>query len=316
MSNYIDVHCHFDSYHKRDYLVPAEIAVEYMDRYNVQGMGIVQFPFVDDNYTIYKQVIHKYSGRFRLLTGSEPTVLVSTSKWSTMDQLERDHEMAKLDVMLSNKYVPALGEMMSLHISLKETHPYYYAPLSHPVYPDIVDLASLHKSPIDIHMEAVPEGGIATPQWLLDRSPKNPDRLPETMPGLYILMNYASIQSDPPPIIWSHLGWDCTGYRGVELCDSLLGMYSNLYMSIRIPSYADITESVRIVDTKGLIKPEWMDLFEKYPDRFMMGADHFFREDIPDELNSFVSTWGVIDQFNPDLRELIGRENAVRIFKL
>ena len=72
----------------------------------------------------------------------------------------------------------------------------------------------------------------------------------------------------------------------------------------------------RIVDDNLKIKSEWQDLFQEFPDRFVIGTD----ESIPNEGDttrypqSFEETWRILDQLPPDLAGKIGRENAIRIY--
>ncbi len=67
-------------------------------------------------------------------------------------------------------------------------------------------------------------------------------------------------------IIWAHAGADGTGFRTPDLCRRLLLAHPNLYMEIKADPL-NPGKNYPLVD--GKIKPEWLKLFEDFPDRFI-----------------------------------------------
>lgn len=74
----------------------------------------------------------------------------------------------------------------------------------------------------------------------------------------------------------------------------------------------------RIVDAEWKIKPEWLQLFKEFPDRFVIGTDEFFG--IPGRSQrapqSFEETWRILAQLPSYLANKIGSENALHIYRL
>lgn len=72
----------------------------------------------------------------------------------------------------------------------------------------------------------------------------------------------------------------------------------------------------------GTLKPERLDLFKAFPDRFMIGTDVFYiggdtwGEGAAQSISGLgETTLKVIDQLPDDLRRAIGHHNAVRLHK-
>ena len=318
---YIDVHTHLQDVDSGGYSPAAAEAISMMDKFDVQTRILMPPPMSPENLRIFDcdvffDIISQNPGRFVCCGGGgtlNPMIVTATSAGIVSAEVRREFE-EKAKWLITGYGAVGFGEFTALHISLGRDHPYIYVPPNHELFKLLVDIASGYDVPIDLHMEAVLEGGMDTPAWLLERSPWNPTRLPATIPEFQDLLAYAEGKAR---IIWDHLNWDNTGYRTVELCDELLSTYSCLYMSIRVKAEMDITggEGITYHET-GIIRPEWMELFEKHPTKFMMGADTGLTFDEPEDFNSFYSTWSIIDQFETNLRELIGRQNAIEVFNL
>jgi Xaa-Pro aminopeptidase len=71
-------------------------------------------------------------------------------------------------------------------------------------------------------------------------------------------------------VIWAHAGY--TSYYGVEM---LMKKHPNLYadLSIRAEYRPRDSREASIFHNENSVKPLWLELIEKYPDRFMAGLD-------------------------------------------
>jgi hypothetical protein len=102
------------------------------------------------------------------------------------------------------------------------------------------------------------------------------------------------------------------------LLRQLLEKHSNLHLAIK--AVPETTRKNRIHDDQYRILPEWLALFESFPDRIVVGADEFAR---PPNMQGgykkppfFKITWQAVMSLPPKLREQIGSENAARIYRL
>jgi predicted TIM-barrel fold metal-dependent hydrolase len=116
-------------------------------------------------------------------------------------------------------------------------------------------------------------------------------------------------------IVWAHGGWDNTGYRTPELCRRLLQAHPNLYMELKIDPQRPGLNSPLTRGASGTIKPEWLQLFQDFHDRFVMGSDqHYPRPD--DEVQRWQGVARLFIELPADLRRKFGTENAYRIYRL
>ena len=205
------------------------------------------------------------------------------------------------------------GEMSAEHFSMTENHPYEWAPPDHPLFLRLADLSAKYGMPIDIHMEAIPKKMKMPPRF---KSPPNPQILNPNIAGFERLLAH----NRNAKIVWAHLGWCNTGERTIALTRRLLSQNPNLYMNIRIASgmrKRNFTGPTFPLDQNGLLKPEWLALFQEFPDRLMIGSDEIIKpvHDHP-SAGSMQSTIGLVEQLPPDLKSRIGWENAQRLYKL
>jgi hypothetical protein len=122
-------------------------------------------------------------------------------------------------------------------------------------------------------------------------------------------------------IVWQHVGRDTIGDTLTpELLERLLSRHSNLYCALWIrskdmPASSGPGGKNQILDSNCRLKDEWLNLFEKYPDRFMIGTDLFVASSGEND-KSFESTWKFLKMLPPDLADKIGGENAGKIYKI
>ena len=230
------------------------------------------------------------------------------------DRAAFEKEAARLAAM----GVKVFGEMSVLHLSMNEQHVFEEVSPEHPLFLLLADCSAKYGIPVDVHMEAVPRD-LPLPQGLMRASSRNPEVVRANVSAFQRLL----MHNPDARFVWQHIGWDNIGHMTVELLDALLESNPNLYMALRVEAR---TQRIggggpmpnRIVDEQGRVKPEWFALFQKYPDRFVIGSDEFIggiggKSASP---QSFDETWAMLRQLPPDLAAKIGRENAIRIYNL
>jgi hypothetical protein len=199
------------------------------------------------------------------------------------------------------------GELSSEHLSFLPGQSYETAPPDHPLFLLLADVAADHVVPIDLHLDVVPQ---AMPLPLELKSPPNPSNIRENLAAFERLLNH----NPRAKIVWAHAGSDNVGNRTPDLCRRLLQAHPNLYMEIKIDPL-DLGKNPPIAN--GQIKPEWLRLFQDFPDRFVVGTDQHYNSGRP---MTGPQRWKMValllNQLPGDLRRKIGAENALRIFPI
>lgn len=198
--------------------------------------------------------------------------------------------------------VAGFGEMTAEHFS--GYTPYQYAPVDHPLYLLLADIAAAHHVPIDLHMEAVPQD-MALPAGL--RSPPNAPRLHANIAAFEKFLSH----NPDTKLVWAHLGSDFTGFRTVELDRRLLAAHPNLYMEIKTDPVAPGLNYPLSAD--GKLKPEWLKLFTDFPDRFVIGSDQHYPEPKGED-RRWQEVILLFNQLPADVRKKIGTENVAAIY--
>ncbi len=259
-------------------------------------------------------IVLAYPDRFAALGGGGSlNVMIQEAihKGHVLEEMKRAFDTRAKGLALEGAI--GYGEMTAEHFSMDSKHPYITAPPDHPLFLRLADLAAQYDLPIDIHMEAIPE---KMPMPVRFRSSPNPQVLKPNIEAFVRLLEH----NRKAKIIWVHLGWDNTGQRTVAMTRKLMSENPNLYMSIRIASgmrKRKVSAPTFPLDENGNLKPQWLALFQEFPDRFIIGSDEIIKptDDHP-SAGSIRSTVGLLEQLPPDLRSKIGFENARRLYRL
>lgn len=163
------------------------------------------------------------------------------------------------------------GEMTALHLSFNEPHPYEAAPPDHSLFLLLADLAAQYDLPIDLHLEIVAHD-TPTPRRFRSLSPNNPSVLSENLTAFERLLAH----NRAARVVWAHVGWDNTGHMTVALLRRLLETHPNLYLQLKPRARAAAFPENEPLDGNGHLRPEWLELIEAFPDRFLLGTDTFF----------------------------------------
>jgi len=301
-----------------DYAASARNALDRMDALGIRTAIVMPPPFTEGQRDIFdagefRGAIAKYPGRFAFLGGGGTlNVMIHRSIRSGKIDGEVEKRFTEQAEKLTAMGIIGFGEMAAEHFSLHAHHPYETAPPDHPLFLLLADIAARHQLPIDLHMEAIPQ----------DMSSQGIVRLQEGRTPEHLKANIAAFErllshNRQARIIWAHAGWDNTGFRTVTMMDELLARHPNLYMSIKIGR--DSRDETRPLAPGRKLKPEWLALMTKYPDRFMIGSDIFFAPPTselrsPPGRGEWVKEF--LSQLPPELARKVGLENPTKIFNL
>ena len=322
---WIDVHLHLVAGRgpQQDYPGAVDATVREMDRFGI-AIAIVMPPPQVDTQPVYDTsafvgALQRHRGRFAYLGGGgalNPIIHRYADPAAVTDVVKRDFAAAAEAVIQSGAV--GFGEMASLHISAAPGHPYEFVPADHPLFRVLAEAAARRDVPIDLHMDAI-EAEMPTPARFAAQA--NPPKLAETMSGLARLLAH----EPKARIVWAHGGSDPLGGMTPAAIGRLMDAHPNLFVSLRIVGvHAPLLNKAL---TGGGLHPGWKDLLMRHPDRFVIGTDSFmvspsvrgsgpgitFGERNTPKLQATVQFLSLLPR---DVAGKIGRENAMRIYKL
>ena len=103
----------------------------------------------------------------------------------------------------------------------------------------------------------------------------------------------------------------------------MLEKHPNLYLGFKVeerPYQVGTREPMpnRMIDENGKIRSEWLEFFEEFPDRMLLGCDQFVG--IPGKTvraPQYVEhTLSTIEQLPVGVRKKVARDNAIRLYHL
>jgi predicted TIM-barrel fold metal-dependent hydrolase len=203
---------------------------------------------------------------------------------------------------LAAEGIVGYGEMTAEHFA--GGTPYQYAPADHPLFLLLADIGARHGLPIDLHLEAVPQT-MPLPTGL--KSPPNAPELHENIAAFERLLSHNPGEN----IVWAHAGTDGTGLRTAALCRRLLQAHPNLYMELKLDGSATAKNSPL---TGGKVDPDWLKLFQDFPERFIIGSDQHYPE-LPGT-QRWEAPVALLNQLPAALQKAIGKDNVLHIYKV
>ena len=306
----IDTHAHpMRSLHRRIGVGPASALLQVMDEFSVEQVVLLPPPFPEGHPGIYgrreiESLRHGGRGRLAMAAGGESLnpALQATSPDHVSTTVMRDFR--KEAEAIASAGAVGFGEIALEHFSSgRAHHPYESTRPDHPLILLLADIAAERRLVIDVHMEAVP-ANMPMPRARSGLG-GNSAELHANIAAFERLLDH----NREAKIVWAHAGWDLTGERTVPLMRGLLERHPNLYMSVKI-------ESAGFPGTKPMresgVKPGWLAMLGAFSDRFVIGSDQFFGEGT----ERLAAARGFIDALPPDLARLVGRENALRLYRL
>lgn len=244
-------------------------ALSLMDRAGISTAVVMPTPQTSSAYTEreYLALLRRHAGRFVWFGGGGDLngIIHRTNPGKVTDATRNDF------VRRANAILDAgargFGEMAVLHISFMSGHPFEETRADHPLYLALADVAGTRGAIISMHIDIVPKDG-PTPAKVVAMG--NPRTLRGNLEGFERLLAH----NRKARIVLEHVGADPVGYASLELLMRLVDDHPNLYLAIRGAPGTSTEMSNLIVDTKG-IRPEWLEFFERHPDRFLFGTDTF-----------------------------------------
>lgn len=313
----IDAHSHLNGKMpggSADYDGAVKSALERMDKLGI-AKTIVMPPPMPDNFPGQYEcedllpALEKHPGRFAFLGGGGSLNMMiqkSVRLGRTTDSVKKEFR-ARAEKIAAAGAV-GFGEFTAEHLSMAPRHPYEAAPPDHPLFLLLADIAAAKDLAMDFHMEAL-EKDLPVPAKYRNR--RNPEKLRGNLAAFERLLAH----NRGARIIWAHAGWDNTGQRTPALCRRLLESHSNLYMSIKLE---EISLQATSPLEKGRLKPEWLELFRAFPDRFVLGTDQFYTSPRVPFSWAGRGQWVkvLLRQLPADLAQKIARDNVFRVFPL
>ncbi len=311
-SPFIEVHTHLEP---KDAAGSMQAALQAMEAENAAKMIFLPSPFTpedptrfDDELLMAAQKNHRDKFAF-LGGGGTLNVMLQEAVHSNQAGPEVQKKFKERAEQIVRQGASGFGEMTAEHFATTPNSYYEYAPADHPLLLLLADISAEHGGlPIDLHMEAVPKrmplpGGLKTPP--------NPPQVHENIAEFERLLAH----NPRARILWAHEGWDNTGYRTVELSRRLLLAHPNLYMEIKVDPLEIGKNSPLTNGGSGALRPEWLKLFQDFPDRFVIGTDQHYPQP-PQGPQRWESVVLLFNQLPADLRQKIGLDNPTRLYHL
>lgn len=116
--------------------------------------------------------------------------------------------------------------------------------------------------------------------------------------------------------VWAHAGWPATD---PSMFRALLQKHSNLYieLSTRLSIYKSLYDAYDPfpIDENGILKQSWKDLFQEFPDRFVIGTD--LGKPSLSDYSDLIMLWRqILDQLPPDVAAKMAYQNAEALLKV
>jgi predicted TIM-barrel fold metal-dependent hydrolase len=304
LTPYVEEHTHFD------YLDPDGTVRSALAALGRQNAAMIFFQMPPDTFDdpgrfdaeVLLPAAKKHPGKLAVLGGGgtlNAMIIQSVRTGDAGPAVQKEFKRRAEELLREG--VIGFGEMTAEHFD--GVTPYQYAPVDHPLYLLLADIAAEHRVPIDLHMEAVPQD-MPLPSGL--KSPPNPPMLHANIAAFERLLAH----NPRAKIIWAHAGADGTGYRTPDLCRRLLLAHANLYMEIKTdPQVPGMNYPL----ADGKIKADWLKLFIDFSDRFIMGSDqHYPEPQGPEE--RWQELVLLFNRLPSDVRRKIGTENIAHIY--
>lgn len=275
----VDTHMHFQLAPTRDLAGSLRTALATMDRHGISRALLMPPPLVSATARTYYDiddiafVTRQYPSRFALLGGARLNIMIHETPAASVDAAAKAKFQSLADAVIAAGGV-GFGEIAIHHVSIPAMgtqHAYESVTADHPLLLQLADIAAQRDVPIDLHFDLVPET-IPLPDELKS-NPLNPATLEANTEAFKRFLGH----NPQAKIIWSHVGFEPLLNRHPGRVAALLDAFPNLYMSFRLNRRSP--KAAAAIDPEGKLKPQWLDLIKRYPERFMLGSDSFYDRD-------------------------------------
>lgn len=211
-----------------------------------------------------------------------PFASISPERTAYRPAWERDDPalLQQLDALLASGEFRGIGEISAAHFPSAGFAETDFSPTG-PMMAGIMALARKHRVPVMVHVEST--------------------RMAELGEMLARFPDVA--------VIWAH-----GGYTPLFLARRMLQRHPNLTYELsartwprhpRSPDYTLLRDGARVW-------PEWLQLVEEMPERFLVGSDASHRS-AESEAMKFASVQNFLAQLSPRAQALVGRDNLLRL---
>jgi Tat protein secretion system quality control protein TatD with DNase activity len=266
-----------------------------MARYYPGPAGSADRPGSDE---LAVELARKYPGRFFPLVGMQRPELTGADKWHNPDEAI-EAILSQTEAKLATGRFWGIGEVIVKHFAYTSGR---HAELENPVYSTFMKrlskLAADFNVPIVLHMEG--------------------------KPGLVQDFSRLLRENSQVHYIWAH---NC-GRSKASVIRKMLENHRNLYCDLA--GMTNVGKSgygtgwprmevyTALIEQEGVLFPEMSELFESFPDRFMIGTDVAHAQGMNHRnyarrVNRFRQ---LLNQLSPKTALAIAEGNAIRIFRL
>jgi hypothetical protein len=296
----IDAHGHLGASFDWDTIVDV------MDRNNVTSQILMAryYPALagyDDepgNDKLALQLARTYPGRFFPLVGMQKPSLTGAHKWHNPDNVVQGI-LRRTEKKLATGQFYGIGEVIVRHFAYSSGR---HAEIENPIYSSFMhrlsELASRYNVPIIFHMEGEPK----------------------------LVEDLSRLLNDYPRshYVWAH---NC-GRSHADVIKSMLTNHPNLFCDLASMTNVGRTgygigwprmeAYTALIEEDGELFPSMLEVYESFPDRFMIGMDvahahGMNHRNYARRSNRFRELLG---QLKPQTAAAIAERNAIKIFKL
>ena len=258
---------------RSDFEGAAREALRAMDEAGISRTILLPPPFTYNHRSLYDEetlrpIAKKYPDRFCFMAGGgslSPMLIEAAKSREVSASLKKS--FAETARKIADSGAVGFGEIALEHFGLGPNHNYEYVPPDHPLMLMLADIAAERGIPIFVHLEAIEQEAPIADQYA---DFGNPKILKPNIKAFERLLAHNRKTS----FVWAQLGWDHTGQRTPHLMERLFTTHSNLFAAVKIGPDS-LPENNPLSRGQGL-RPEWMQLFKKFPDRIMLGGDQFY----------------------------------------
>ena len=275
----IDTHMHFQLAPTRDFAGSLRSALATMDKHGIRRSLLMPPPLVSSSARTYYDiddiafVTRQHPDRFALLGGARLNIMIHETPAASVDAAAKTKFRSLADAIVAAGAV-GFGEVAIHHVSIPamgSQHADQSVAADHPLLLQLSDIAAELNLPIDLHFDLVPET-MPLPDELRS-NPLNPPILEANAEAFKRFLTH----NPKTKIIWSHVGFEPLLNRQPTRVAALLDAFPNLYMSFRLNRRGP--KPAAAIDPEGKLKPQWLELIKRYPERFMLGSDSFYDRD-------------------------------------
>ena len=250
--------------------------IELMQRFGATR-AVIFWGRASDNEMI-AEAVRRHPGLFIAFASISPERTAFRPAWESSDAAL----LARLDGLLASGLYRGIGEISAVHFPSPGLSESDFDPLG-PMMRGILELARKHRVPVLLHVEIT--------------------RMRE-LSGL--LEAFPDVR-----VIWAH-----GGYTPLFLARRMLERHPNLTYELsartwpRHPRAPDYT----ILRDGRAVWPEWLELIERHPDRFVIGTDASHRS-LASEVMKFESVQNLLGQLTPATQERVARGNLLALIE-